>query len=45
MADLASLPQDSILGSFFSIYINDLSENLKSIVNLFADDTLIIIKY
>ena len=37
---LSGIPQGSILGPIlFSLFVNDLPENIKSLVSLFADDT------
>ena len=39
VATKAGMPQGSVLGPFFSIYINDLSDNLDPNVPLFVNDT------
>ena len=39
---LARVPQGFVLGSLlFLIYVNDISEGIKSIGKIFADDTLL----
>ena len=39
------MPRESVLGPlFFLIYINDLPDNLESICNIFADDTILFYK-
>ena len=39
VATKAGMPQGSVLGPFFSIYINDLSDNVDPNVQLFVNDT------
>ena len=40
VAVLSGLPQDSVIGPvLFVAYINDLPQNIRSRVRLFADDT------
>ena len=37
----SGVPQDSVLGPLFLVYINDLEKNIKSNIRLFADDTML----